>query len=244
MRECAFCSHVGKLTNEHVISQWLAKLFPGKITSRRKVADEMVENIGNAIDYKAKTVCKACNEGWMSALENERAKPVLTPLVIGKQNIPITPEDAHSIALFAFSKAVVIDTSARHREQFFPRSVRHAFRKHQRIPGFVNMYFCPFAGNRPNGRVRAIYSEGKFTNGQSFEMYVCTFAFGHFAFQVVALKRETFSQPFECRSVFREGVAVPLWPEIPSNYIWPHNLALMSGEEFDTFARRWETITI
>lgn len=128
MRECAFCSHTGKLTNEHIISQWLSKLFPGEITSRRKVAGGMVENIGKFIDYKAKTVCKDCNEGWMSTLENEKAKPVLTPLVIGKSDIPITAEDAHSIALFAFSKAVVIDCSTRSREAFFPRSVRHAFR--------------------------------------------------------------------------------------------------------------------
>jgi hypothetical protein len=75
------------------------------------------------------------------------------------------------------------------------------------------------------------------------EMYVCTFAFGHFAFQVVAIKR-TIRQAFQCRAVFREGVSVPLWPEIPSNYIWPHNHALMSGEDFDAFAMRWATINI
>ena len=105
------------------------------------------------------------------------------------------------------------------------------------------MYFCHFAGNRPNGRVRAIYSENKFPNGENVEMYVCTLAFGHFAFQVVAVKH-TLNQRFQCTSVFREGVAVPFWPETPANYSWPHNRALMSSAEFDDFSMRWKTVDL
>ena len=202
-----------------------------------------MEFAGNAIDYKAKTVCKACNEGWMSTIENEHAKPVITPLVIGKLDIPITAEDARSIALFAFSKVIVIDYSARDREPFFPRNVRHSFRKHRRIPGFVNMYFCPYVGNRPNGRVRTVYHKGEFTHGQSFEMYISTFAFGHLALQVAAMK-QSLRHPVDLRSNFREGVAVRFWPEIHSSYIWPHGRALMSSEEFDAFAMRWKTVEV
>ena len=33
--------------------------------------------------WKARVVCGDCNNGWMSDLENDHAKPVLTPLITG-----------------------------------------------------------------------------------------------------------------------------------------------------------------
>lgn len=244
MPECAFCSHAGKLTHEHITSAWLSKLFTSPVTSRYITPDEIKEFSGDSIDYKVKAVCKSCNEGWMSDIEGGHAKPVLTPLITGELDIPITSSDARSIALFAFSKAVTIDYSVRGRTPFFPRSVRHSFRKHLRIPDFVNIYFCPFAGHRGGGRIKTLYSEGDLPSGESFQTYVCTCAFGHFVFQVLAVTRQPRRTPLRFRSGFREGVAVPLWPHIPTGYIWPHRFALMSVEEFDAFAFRWNAIQL
>src|ERR1039458_9469419 len=119
MPECAFCDHKGKLSNEHIVSEWMRELFPGKldITFQNKKW-----RTTNSVDYKAKTVCENCNNTWMSRLETEHAKPVLTPLVTGKAGVPIKLEEARSIALFAYKTAIVMDyAQCRNGSPFFER---------------------------------------------------------------------------------------------------------------------------
>src|SRR5260370_38193237 len=108
MPECAFCEHVGKLSSEHIVSQWLSKLFPGPITVKYGSGGNIPEEFQtDSMDYKAKVVCKKCNETWMSDIESKHAKPVLTPLVTGQSGIPIDKTSAHSLAIFAFKTAIV-----------------------------------------------------------------------------------------------------------------------------------------
>jgi hypothetical protein len=241
MPECAFCDHIGKLSLEHVISGWLSELFPGPVDARVKTADGPREFTSNAIDYKARVVCKRCNETWMSDIESQHAKPVLTPLVTGQRNIPIDLNTAKSIALFAFKTAVVVDCSNRKRNPFFSRHLRHAFRKDGFIPSFVQMWFCPFIGHRADAHVKTVYHEGKTTLGSSFKLYACTCAFGYFTFQVLAV-HQIGDLGFRSLAGFKENLAVPFWPALPRGYIWPHNVALKTVEEFDVFAARWERI--
>jgi len=40
------------------------------------------------MDWKVRVVCEKCNNTWMSDIEHNHAKPVLTPLVTGQMNIP------------------------------------------------------------------------------------------------------------------------------------------------------------
>jgi hypothetical protein len=59
MQRCAFCNRTAKLTGEHVWSDWLNSIFPPSTYFYR---------------LKAKIVCRACNNGWMSNLESQHAK--------------------------------------------------------------------------------------------------------------------------------------------------------------------------
>lgn len=71
MRECAFCNHTGKLTREHISSKWMNKLFPGRLAVRRfDHKDGSETNLSwNSLEFKARVVCKTCNEGWMHDIE-------------------------------------------------------------------------------------------------------------------------------------------------------------------------------
>lgn len=47
------------------------------------VSSKMITRQGGAITKKIRVVCKKCNNGWMSQLE-DLAKPILTPLIVGE----------------------------------------------------------------------------------------------------------------------------------------------------------------
>ena len=59
------------------------------------------------IDYKAKAVCRACNEGWMSRLEVS-ARPHLEPLMRGTE-ATLDDEARHQIALWGLKTALTTD---------------------------------------------------------------------------------------------------------------------------------------
>jgi hypothetical protein len=240
MKECAFCSHTGKLSAEHIVSAWMKPLFPGPVKARYGSGDEFIRD---SMDWKAKVVCETCNNTWMSKIESEHAKPVLTPLLTGETDVPIGLAEAHSMALFAFKTAVVLDHAGRDREPFFSRRVRYAFRERQAIPSFVQMWFTAFAGHRGNGRVLSMYHEGTDADGYRLQMYCCTCAFGHLVLQVLAVK-QIGSLAFRSLTPFRPELAIPFWPRLPRGPLWPPPLALRTQDDFTAFAGRWQNIEV
>jgi len=239
MKECAFCSHQGKLSNEHIVSQWLKGLFPGRITSIIGDGRGLKKPFtSESIDWKAKVVCEACNNNWMSDIESHHAKPILTPLVTGKMDIPIDQAAAHSLALFVFKTAVILDHSNRSREPFFSRRIRHAFRIHRLIPSDVNMWMCGYAGHRAGVHAITLYHQAESTTGYRFDMYACTCAFGNFVFQMLAVKQLRALQ-LRTLSSAPKNVSIPFWPKIRDGFVWPPRLALMNRSDFNAFAARW-----
>ena len=87
---CVFCGFEGKLSNEHVFPAWLRPYLShpdGEGThSRTELRDgkEILhrERRGNPASWTVKSVCRDCNHGWMSTLE-ESAKPRLLPMIQG-----------------------------------------------------------------------------------------------------------------------------------------------------------------
>jgi hypothetical protein len=93
---CIFCRGPG-LSKEHVFPNWLRILFPrmpaqthlhGVTTwgqsSHGKIyaMPTLTEDKGHSGSKKVKAVCKDCNTGWMSRMEN-RTRPILMPLIQG-----------------------------------------------------------------------------------------------------------------------------------------------------------------
>src|SRR5712671_6639997 len=100
-QECAFCQETANLTFEHIFSDWMNALFPGKKLFQKigESGTGLTPFIAKDLNLKAKVVCKSCNLGWMSKLENEHAKPAIADLIRGKLNIPISQSRARSIAI-------------------------------------------------------------------------------------------------------------------------------------------------
>lgn len=89
-RKCIFCgSH--PVTKEHVWSKWTYQYLPRRKGNRRHTTIRSTAGIrgvessellnGHANTQKVRAVCKNCNNGWMSTIE-EQVKPILIPLIL------------------------------------------------------------------------------------------------------------------------------------------------------------------
>jgi hypothetical protein len=238
---CAFCPQEGKLSSEHLWSAWMDDLIPGKkkFTSWNEKGEVARQWLSDDLDWTAKVVCKTCNETWMSKIESQHAKPAMTDLIRGKTDVPISQSRADSIAFFAFKTALLFDYIQRNRAPFFGTSVRHCFRESLGIPVSVSMWMAGFvpAGK---GEIHTCYHEGNTSSTNHLKLYVCTYAIGHFVFQVLAYRRLGFKS-IRPRDKTRHLV-VPFWPRIPQHFIWPPAHALATVNELNAFSVRWQEI--
>jgi hypothetical protein len=163
--------------------------------------------------------------------------------MVGETHAPFGNKEARSLALFAFKSAVVLDYAQRHREPFFSRRQRHAFREHLFIPPTVGMWMAPYI---PDVRRRrfdfrvGLSSKEELTPGYEVQLYVCSFGLGALAFQVIAHKQLHFAK-FVPLPGFGD-LAIPFWPALQPNYVWPGFHCLRSFAHFKQFHERWGSI--
>jgi len=222
-------------------------LFPGKKRFMRKnEKGEIIEQWSSeSLNWKAKVVCKPCNQGWMSNIESQHAKPALTDLIRDKVGLPISQSRATSLAIFAFKSAVVFDHIRRAEDPFFLRSIRHRFRECLAIPPTtVQMWMAGFLPIG-KGEVFTSYHDGNLSPTNRLKVYVCTYAVGHLVFQVVAHRQQGFT-PFGPQERRFDYVAVPFFPTslLPRNFTWPAADVLRTVVDLEEFSLRWNDIFI
>ena len=217
----------------------MSKLLPGRkrLTMRGPNREVIKTRVASTINWKAKVVCEPCNNGWMSDMENNHAKPAMADLLLGKKNILVDKKRADSLALFTFKTAVVLDYLTNDVNPFFDRAVRHKFKESLAIPSHIRMWLNSFA---PTGRGEAntFYNEADLPAPKGVQMYVCTFLVNHLILQLVACRVSGFT----CLARKDKFLAVPFWPELPStNVVWPPK-AITTVEEFDLFSLGWKEL--
>jgi hypothetical protein len=217
------------------------ELFVGPVKAKITDSTGLVKEWKSpGLDLKARVVCKPCNNTWMSDIEDKHAKPVMTPLIKGETAVPIGSAEAHSLALFAFKTAVVLDHADRRRDHFFSSRIRDGFRRHLAIPGTVQMWMCGYAQNRNRMRSQVVYHNGKLGATYPIQLYALTFGIGCLVFQVLSIN-DFGSVRFAPLSGF-EDLAVPFWPIVPEGIVWPNSISLSNVSEFDRFSFRWSSV--
>jgi hypothetical protein len=106
---CVFCGSEELLTREHVFGDWLSKIglndepaqnFAGPLN---RISTPM--GIGKPFSATVRSVCAACNNGWMSRLETI-AQRVLTPIVLGDSS-RIAAADQGAVAMWLHKTVLV-----------------------------------------------------------------------------------------------------------------------------------------
>lgn len=174
----------------------------------------------------------------MSALENQHAKPSLADLITGKKGILIDQPRANSIALFAFKTAVILDHIGRSAKPFFERPARREFKTSLTIPAGVGVFIAASA-LAGRGEANTLYFESNLPAPRFFKAYVLTYSIEHVVIQVAACKAFGVST-----ARVQNYFAVPLWPKVAADFVWPAARIINTTSEFDELSDRWNTVTM
>lgn len=243
MSECAFCPSTAKLTAEHVTSERMNDLFPGENIHSRDARGKVTHwKTRDGIDWKVRVVCGDCNNGWMSDLENDHAKPVLTPLISGDATkMEITQQVARSIALWIFKTAVVLDQAQHRPYPWFPKHVREQFRTEKKMHSSIQMWICGVEGGRRHINFALQVRSHEDHDTYPVSSYVCAGGIGNFAFQMCSLKPKQMDNQLYPHPEF-DHLAVPIWPGMHSGVSWPFADNLQGEEELTRFLNRWDKV--
>ena len=246
-RNCIFCGKPGNITAEHCFGKWISKLF-GKSSYRLRKKTPQGQVIreweANTINMTACSTCGECNNGWMSQLEAQEAKPLLSQIILHGSPVTLFPNGLTSIAAFAFKGMVVADSMRPgHEVRFFPFSIRRRFSRSLEIPYGVHMWIGAFySGAGRHGTWNMDYRNGSGPlNG--FQFYIFTYAAGWFVLQVVASRwtknsRRPFPFPILKQDVAWDELAIPFWPSARTPIFWPTRKCL-GDDTIKAFSDRW-----
>lgn len=92
---------------------------------------------GDVITKKIRVVCKKCNSGWMSRIE-EAVKPILLKLINGTANI-ITPLEQKNVHNWIMMKAIISEHSEKDLN-VTPIKDRKEFYENTTIPDYFGIY--------------------------------------------------------------------------------------------------------
>lgn len=115
---CLFCGMTGKLSGEHLWPAWMEEYF-AKDSSRRERSESRNTNgaiqprhdrtmQGGPWKTKVKAVCKKCNNGWVSDIEDDLKETLLS---LGRdERIILDIVKQKQIAVWTLLKAMVVES--------------------------------------------------------------------------------------------------------------------------------------
>lgn len=238
MRLCLFCEK-GRLTREHVWGLWLTRLLKAELF--RVVTEEpsqpAITRLTNAIDMKARAVCRRCNGGWMGKLE-ATFKPIVEPLITQpslRYDIPLP--DLTLIATWAAKSAMVLERASHKAKRIYTRDQRRYLMDHLRPPAGVAVWLARYGGPQ---RVHSTLKNLKAPTGERVQ--TATVAIDNLAVQVTAGPWPT-DRPFRVISGDQrrwEPYLSQVWPLPEQSVAWPPTQTV-TGATLEDFTDRFQT---
>ncbi len=247
-RSCIFCGGA-PVRNEHVWPDWVMNFLRAELPGVPLVGTRsLVSAAGGSttweapgLDVSVKQVCAACNEGWMSNLE-EAAARVMKPLIRGEPRI-LTPDDQVLLARWAAKTALVFEFAyASSAANYIPASDRQWLRGNETPPASTTVWLAGHTGRRIAFH-RSVPFEGSPADsvvGGSIgtsgtisrpEAHSTTLAILHLVIKVFgdSLPEE---RSLELPAVTRD-VVIKIWPRQLAAVLWPPPRALDDDALFD-----------
>jgi hypothetical protein len=252
MARCAFCLREGKLSGEHLWSDWICELFPDIEVKFRKrfVSDaNATEWEKSGMGHRVKVVCKHCNENWMSDLESKHAKPALKGMILGDAPVRLNREQLVSIAIFAFKSAVIGD-HMQNAKPFFLSLARQKFSRTLAIPSGCQVWIGCIGESDPHHAtcgMRYSYTPPGIPNG--YHIYTFTWGVGRFVLQLTSTRWKTGRLrrrviPHLTQNSYWNDAAIPIWSKVqmPAFVQWPPPRHLV-GNVLNEFSDRWRRMS-
>jgi hypothetical protein len=190
---CVFCPSTTALTGEHLWSDWINGVLPKSIYTFKKVdIGTKKEKVwgDTKLNLRSKTVCGDCNSGWMSDVENNEAKPVLSRLIRDTSPRVLPIRLLISIGIFLLMKAVIGDHVGTGGGPFFTVEERYRFRETLCVPPGLSMWIGALEDSS-RGTFKTLHVVPVSSTENDFGLYVFTFVVGHLVLQLVGAKWAT-----------------------------------------------------
>lgn len=244
MRQCLFCDSSAN-SKEDAWPRWLTRRFAG-------VGEQPIEAEirGVALPPRSsrrpalsvRRVCRRCNNGWMSALEN-RAKPILEPLLDGQPTV-LDLAARTSIAVWATKIAMVLEGVEADEMRMYSQSERVQLKTLSVIPRGTSVWIA--RALHPT-YVLSVKTRHRGPEGSAAEAHVTTLAFGLLAFQVATVRLPLVAEMVmrvttDVRAGPWDTATVRLWPEFSGFVSWPPEVALNGIAGLDALAERFKTV--
>ena len=247
-RACFLCGETNwPLTEEHIWTRWISGLLCGRKNSFdhhfrhvRTTGDTNTSKwTSRHLRVTTKTICSDCNCRWLSGFEN-RVAPIVSPLIIGEDEVALAPESRALLAAWAYKMAMLLEVSHPNAsaEFFTPVDERLRFRQTASVPPRVRVFVgsYDFAQRLAHATIlRQTFAE------RTFYLQLATLTAGHLAMQVmsvrsVASNNLVSAEQMNCefRGPARETV-VRIWPPVPGCLEWPP-ARTMSHQDVDDVA--------
>lgn len=237
-RQCLFCENVAN-SNEHMWPYWMRSKFQRNahdtaietnhyITASGSYHPDSRPVHGHPTTRKVKAVCRPCNNGWMSALEDE-AKPMLAQMLSGNR-IVLDELAQRTLVDWVVMKMMVWEVTD-DRGRVFTRPETLAFATSRTLP--VTLRIWLFRTRLPNFAHITRTFTSLFAVGESIDGSVANipntqamfFGVGQLVIWVVQSSIEGFDP-----IAHRQRLARPLWPMFRRNLAWPPIEALNASQ--------------
>lgn len=165
-RRCIFCGGA-PISGEHLFPAWMRDYISGtqndgtshQVTLEVRTEDGvrvMLDSTGRGPlaqkgdhrSRKLRVVCRTCNSGWMSGLQN-KAKPILIPMLTGR--LPcLSSAHQEAIAAWAAMFTMVYEFADR-RTMVVSQEARQRFKENQKVPRNWMVWIGQFKGGAKDG---------------------------------------------------------------------------------------------
>jgi hypothetical protein len=243
MRECIFCGGQNLTKEDAWPPKWLAKRFPVS-----EPVNVEAERGGIALgrwrtsspNIRVGCVCAACNNGWMSRLENAASR-IIQPL-FGHQPQKLDAGSLHILAAWAIKTAMVLECINPDQLRFYSDSERAQLRSTHTVPQRACVWLAACVEQN------TIYADADYLYGgkRSPELrgVATTIACDSVAIQILALRVPASVQDLTRVTIqLREGpweeVLVPVWPVPQCDPTWPPRQGLQAESGLRALADRF-----
>ncbi|MFZ2095758.1 MAG: hypothetical protein WAV05_03885 [Anaerolineales bacterium] len=244
MRSCIFCGNRAG-TREDAWPLWLMRKFPKKING------VMAGEIGKKAltpwrqispELKIKFICKGCNNGWMSRLEDQ-VKPILEP-IINEETVLIHLQQQSILSAWAVKTTMVLEAIYHDRIWFYLPAERTSLMETLHPPARTYVWIAKCVDH--NG----CYSSASILKGTIDELpgqvvgYLSTISFGPFVAQALSMRLP--GSPALDSSVIANvqsgswsQAMICIWPNQMTSQKWTPVLGLSGETGLQALIERW-----
>jgi hypothetical protein len=250
-RTCIFCGPTSaKITGEHCWPAWISELFYKKpkpdqyrvirATNFIRTGDKQQKEYSRAsFNERVNVVCKTCNEGWMSDLENDHAKPLIAPMILGRRRLPLSVDDIVVLSAWAMKAAFVFEhTGSAKSGRYYTQSEREQFMRTLVPTDQTEIWLTEYRGQRrASSQVHNLLYELPDPLGPR-QGQATTISVGQFAFQVLSGRWPEHIYPRT--PLVWDSAVIRIWPTDGTPVRWPPG-EYLGDNELEAFAYRWNT---